>query len=300
MTHDETMSAQEKDDAVIMVCQNNVAQQVTIDGLNNTAEILLGIKEEEIIGKPLHTIMSGGVIDDIRNDITFDSLGDDLSDVLHRIKKFHIIDANDETIQVESKIFTTATSDDKMHYEILLKHALQEDILVKRDNIQEDDRIAQIKDPKISLGNNLHTTVNALISNNIQGTLLLMDFDQILSSQNKNSLLEKILQNSIERIHKEKDGIFKHDNSRIIVAMTSYPPHHINSFIQELHTAISTLILSSSQIGALGEHITISIGVVVCDPSSSYEIILQDLEEALSYAQKNGGNQVWYHHTLTK
>ena len=121
MTHEITMSAKREKDAVIMVCQDNLRRGIYIEGLNHAAEELLGHKEEELIEEKIDKILSGNVLRTIADGVEYSDFGEDLGNVLHKIRYIHVLDENMEPKKVESKIFPTATSDNRMHYEILLR-----------------------------------------------------------------------------------------------------------------------------------------------------------------------------------
>lgn len=80
-----------KHDAVIVVCQNNEKQVVEIAAVNEHAELLIGYRAEELVGKPLVNYVSPKLAELINEELNFKDTGFDLGDVLSKTYEFQFI-----------------------------------------------------------------------------------------------------------------------------------------------------------------------------------------------------------------
>lgn len=73
-----------KNDAVIVICQNNESRAVEIAAINEFAQALTGYASEELVGKPLVDYLSDKLATLIREDLVYNDPGFDLGDVLSK------------------------------------------------------------------------------------------------------------------------------------------------------------------------------------------------------------------------
>jgi PAS domain S-box-containing protein len=87
-----------KQDAVIVVCQNNDKQMVEIAALNERAAQLVGYQAEELVGKPLVEYVSSKLADLINEELNFKDSGYDFGDVLSKTYDVQFIHQNGQEL----------------------------------------------------------------------------------------------------------------------------------------------------------------------------------------------------------
>lgn len=93
-----------KNDAVMVVCQNNDKAVVEIAALNGRAEELVGYKADELVGKPLVDYVSDKLAELITEELDYKDSQRDFGDVLSRTFELHFIHQNGQQLEFRLRL----------------------------------------------------------------------------------------------------------------------------------------------------------------------------------------------------
>src|SRR5580693_2113975 len=79
-----------KSDAVVIVCQNNADKAVEIAAVNEEAAKVIGLGNEELVGKPLTGILPERIAGAITEFVEYGEDGNDLLAVLSKVRDFSV------------------------------------------------------------------------------------------------------------------------------------------------------------------------------------------------------------------
>ncbi len=122
MKSPDNVSAKRKNDAVITVCQDNIANTISISSINRAAEKLTGYRQLELADKSITTILPNNIRDIVNSYVDYTDELNDLAGVLRKVSDFHVLNRKGEEIPVSLKVFYQVTNDsNKLYFELLMR-----------------------------------------------------------------------------------------------------------------------------------------------------------------------------------
>lgn len=79
-----------RNDAVLVVCQNNTARQIEIAGINDQARKITGYGAEEVVGRSLQDLVDDGLREVLDERVDFVEGHDDVGDALMRVRNLSL------------------------------------------------------------------------------------------------------------------------------------------------------------------------------------------------------------------
>lgn len=111
-----------KNDGMILVCQNNDDQSILIYGINDVAQKLLGVDENEMKGKALVEIVPRRIRDSIDEFIEYeDESNRDVYSVLNRLRDFRFLNREGEEVPVSLKVARAQAKDRNQWFQLIIK-----------------------------------------------------------------------------------------------------------------------------------------------------------------------------------
>lgn len=98
-----------KHDAVIVVCQNNEKKVVEIAAVNDRAELLIGYRAEELVGKPLADYVSAKLAALINEEVDFRDPQRDFGDAFSKTYEFQFIQKSGEQVDFRLRLVRSET-----------------------------------------------------------------------------------------------------------------------------------------------------------------------------------------------
>ncbi len=80
-----------RNDAVLVVCQNNGTQRVEIAAINDQARKVMGYGNEEIVGRSLHELVEDSVKELLNDKITYVDNQEDVADALINVRNMKVL-----------------------------------------------------------------------------------------------------------------------------------------------------------------------------------------------------------------
>lgn len=111
-------------DAVLTICQDNKAGQVTISEINNTAHNLIGFENSELLNHPLSSILPHRITELLTEYVDFENDTNDVGNVLSKVQSFSIIQKSGVEKAFRIKISRVESSKDKSFFALVLQDTL--------------------------------------------------------------------------------------------------------------------------------------------------------------------------------
>ena len=109
-----------KGDGIIIVVQDNVARQLTIDGMNEVAISQLGYSLEELKGRKLEVVLAQRTALVIDEDLEYADDAPDMADVLSRHRELRMRTKMGEEINVSTTIHRVMAEDMNARFQLIL------------------------------------------------------------------------------------------------------------------------------------------------------------------------------------
>ncbi len=110
-----------KGDIIIRICQNNENKRLLIEESDPEFEEIVGYMVHELEGAQLYDILLDDVNDQLYNYLEFTDEGNDLSDVISKIRDFGFISKLGQEILLDVKINRVATPDSNPRFEMVIR-----------------------------------------------------------------------------------------------------------------------------------------------------------------------------------
>lgn len=297
------ISAKRKNDAVITVCQDNSAQHIIIENLNKAAEKLTGYKQEELVQKDFNYILPPAIIDDISSFLEYGD-GDDLANVLRRIRLFKILKKNGNQIPVSLKVFYVVSSEaNKPFFELLMRDTT---LLEKLEELKKrviDNRTDEFINKKTGLLTqkaileNLRIILDFVRNYSIESSIAVMEIDEkdklksSLGQRNFTELCSNI-QDICTRTLRAGDFVGINDDNRMCFVLLDCNRDDVMAVLKRLDAMVTkkAITIAGQQIDS---QITLSFGYTQLNKSSTPESALKIASDALQQAINNGGKRMY-------
>lgn len=110
-----------KDDAALILCQNNDKKIVEIQQVSESAAKVLGYEVYELIARPFTMVVGARVKEAIEEDVEYSESGRDVEDVIRKLRDFKIRTKSGEEIIVNIKILRDPAQDHHAWFRLILK-----------------------------------------------------------------------------------------------------------------------------------------------------------------------------------
>ena len=115
------MLGHRSNDAVITICQNNVAKSIEITDINKHGEDLLGYSAKELKGKPLLQILPPRIADMLKEYVEFESDANDVGHVLSKVQSFSTIGNDGKENGYRLKVVRTDSNGSSISFNLVLQ-----------------------------------------------------------------------------------------------------------------------------------------------------------------------------------
>ena len=115
------MLGHRSNDAVITICQNNVAKSIEITDVNKAGEDLLGYSAKEIKGKPLLQILPPRIADMLKEYVEYESDANDVGHVLSKVQSFSTIGHDGKEYGYRLKVVRTESNGSNIIFNLVLQ-----------------------------------------------------------------------------------------------------------------------------------------------------------------------------------
>ena len=180
-----------KGDGLILVCQNNEEQNLTIKEVNPILCDILGRGEEELIDAPLSITLAKKLRESLDDYLEYEEDAHDMQAVLSRVNGFKLAHKDGREIDVTCKIVRSTAYDRHHWFRLIIKdeHVRREED-ARRTILVENFRGHEIIDSDIgipdaaSLNKDLELVMHYVQSNSLQAIYVLVrldDYQQLLA-----------------------------------------------------------------------------------------------------------------------
>lgn len=184
------ISATRNSDAVLAISQNNSDKSIKIANINKTAEKLLKRNKESLIGTNFLSVLPEEIQDIIETNVDFSDYGNDIGMVLRTIRRFTVLDNEDNNIELAIKIFPISSNiEDVLLYELLVRdrgRKILQDV-IHTETIGDDPNSLPAQ-PYIV--NALDAIQKYAQDNAINGSLTIVRIDEYLPYQSDSDIKE--------------------------------------------------------------------------------------------------------------
>lgn len=108
-------------DAVIDICQNNREKTVSVSRVNQAAAGLIGHDAASLLGLPLHKILPERIAELLDEYIEFESGGNDVGEVLSKVKSFSVLSADGKEKAFRIKVSQQQSDADHLFFSLILR-----------------------------------------------------------------------------------------------------------------------------------------------------------------------------------
>jgi diguanylate cyclase (GGDEF)-like protein len=140
-----------KGDIAITVCQDNTAKKLVIESADEGIELVTGFSVHELKDMQLQDILTDSVNDQIEDYIEFESKGNDLADVLGKVRNFGFLTKLGKEMRVDMRVTRGVVQDEKPRFQLVVRDA--SDVSSGSNRVLKHLRGAQQLDPLTSLPN---------------------------------------------------------------------------------------------------------------------------------------------------
>lgn len=142
------LSAKRKNDALMIVQQDNPAHTLLITQINEAVEKLTGFTASELADKPLNNIVPARIKEMLDDYVEFTDPSADFASVVRRIPNFQIVNKQGKEVPVSLKVFYLASEDiHKPEFEVLMRDITliqrMEELKGKLQSLQKDEKMAE-------------------------------------------------------------------------------------------------------------------------------------------------------------
>ncbi len=115
------MLGHRSNDAVITICQNNIAKSIEITGVNKAGEDLLGYSAADLAGKPLYQILPPRIANMLKEYVEFESDANDVGHVLGKVQSFSTVSADGKENGYRLKVVRTEATGMEISFNLVLQ-----------------------------------------------------------------------------------------------------------------------------------------------------------------------------------
>lgn len=146
------MLGHRSNDAVITICQNNVAKSIEITDINKHGEDLLGYSAKELKGKPLLKILPPRIAEMLKEYVEYESDANDVGHVLSKVQSFSTISQDGKENGYRLKVVRTDSNGSSISFNLVLqdKTGLRKNEALRKA-IQDNFRGHEVLDPDTGL-----------------------------------------------------------------------------------------------------------------------------------------------------
>lgn len=146
------MLGHRSNDAVITICQNNVAKSIEITDINKMGEELLGYPAKELVGKPLFHILPPRIASMLQEYVEYEADANDVGQVLSKVQSFSTIGKEGKESAYRLKVVRVEANDKTISFNLVLqdKTGLRKNEALRKA-IQDNFRGHEVLDPDTGL-----------------------------------------------------------------------------------------------------------------------------------------------------
>jgi hypothetical protein len=270
-----------RDDACIIVSQDNLRKKITVDHIDDNAAAMLGMKAKVAeCSLPLESILDARVRTLLHDYVDFEDLAHDLGHALRRINKVNLVCANGNSIPVQLRIFSYHSEQHgSLCFQLWLRpNSLQENIDKFKLEFQSGKYAScDITDSHGHLeADSLSNTIDMLCDFHKEGAHSLNLV--IIAASPKNEKSPKGLAHDLRSIVRRSDYVGVIEDSAATAMLMGCPPEHCDAasgrIWRTLHSWGQPVALSFCHIKEHNDH--------------SSAALLEDLQRGLETSHNDG------------
>ena len=143
-----------KNEGMLLVCQNNEAASITIQGMNGIMEQILGWREDELQGEELSRVLSPKHAEMVKDYVEFEEDAHDLLAVLAKVPELAFMKKNKSEVKVGFKLIR-AEAQNRHHWFRLIANdpAVTEEVVAFKQSVVDNFKGHEVLDPESNLPN---------------------------------------------------------------------------------------------------------------------------------------------------
>lgn len=143
-----------KNEGMLLVCQDNEAASITIQGMNGVMEQILGWRENELQGEELIRILSPKHAEMVKDYVEFEEDANDLLAVLVKVPELAFMKKNKNEVRVGCKV-ARAEAKNRHHWFRLIANdpAVTEEAAAFKQSVVDNYKGHEVLDPESGLPN---------------------------------------------------------------------------------------------------------------------------------------------------
>jgi len=111
-------------DAMVTICQNNRQKTITISSINKAAQELMGYSADELMDKPLSSILPNRISELLMEYVEFEDSANDVGIVLSRVQSFSVIGKDGKEKAYRLKLSQTQSGGGELFFSLILRDTL--------------------------------------------------------------------------------------------------------------------------------------------------------------------------------
>ena len=288
------LKARREGDAVISISHDLEQNSVTITGVNDTAQSLLGYKREEFIDSNFLNLVTGDAYYAIEEYLTGDNNIYGLEVILGRIHHFSLLHKFGNSIKVSVKGYHNVSDHKSHNYDLLIRDVSIYERLDEFRNLllgsmtYSMDNSLGIWDSN-SMGAELVVITKFVEHYNMDVVIATMSLDVSVSNSDRVAALKEVIK-AFKLNTRQEDVIGMWDDSTLLFMLVDCKDKNATLAVQRVHSAI-VKELSKFQ-GSLGYNFTVSIGYINSVHNVANDLLVSRAQDALVRAHSKGGNSI--------
>ncbi len=294
-------STKRKGDLVLVVCQHNESNMLEIQAADPALESLIGFTAYELMGRPLSTILTPEINQQIHDYLEFGDEGNDLSAVLSKVRHFALRAKAGFEVPLHIRIFNTTSFDKNPRFLLVMHNAsVQREIAGPSGEMRDLLSMPHIRHEATGTVNEefFHsalTIVKKMIEKgNSKATLAVFEVDKHENLEKKYGPIKShvVLKEVVDRAHNN----FREDDVLGYLGGMCFGVILMEADVENAKIPLNRLrwFVNAKPIAHLdGEPVTVSLTIVVTDiDKKDPELLLEKLRKAVAKAQERGENQI--------
>lgn len=286
--------AQRKNDAVIVITQDNEARYLEIAEANAAAEDLTGYKEGELIGKPLEVLLAKPIRQLVMEDITYEPGGADLDEILNKVSDFRLRLKEGKELSIYCKVFRIDPIDGKLAFQFIMRdETLRKDIIANRDSLDGSGKKAMVS--RSALEQILAMVLYHVKNRKLEASFALLRIDDFSAIENSYGRERaKLLLDAVARLCRKslrtEDTIGDFGGNCIGLVLPGASKEGAKIVLNRIRFMVNSNPVELSDMEET--QVSISAGYCFMRPEDSESSIFDACRISLQWAKESGGNFV--------
>jgi diguanylate cyclase (GGDEF)-like protein len=291
-----------KGDIMMMVSQNNSAQQVLVESVDERLgkiEHLLGYGADAMVGHSLNDFLPATIKEQLEDYLEFTPAGKDLADVLSRCRNFGLVNKQGQIVKLNMRVQRDVIRDEKARFIIVMRgeDKVSEGVLKELAEFKEFAQLDADTDLLTldSMLKSANITQRGVNAENTIASFAVLEIDNYLGLHNNYTkpLVDGLLKEVAIRCHqtfRDADIIAYHGQGKFSVLLLEADATNARIPLQRLRSVIANqpLYLNANN------HVSFSISIAYkqMKKGEMVETIIRQCEEML-VTHHDGGNHVY-------